>query len=146
MPAQVHTRVDLAVEQLEVALGLFLEDRSVVSALTLAGAAEEVLGTAVVFRGGENAMKEKYEAMNASYQAFGGAPLKWKAFSEGENEARNAAKHMRTPDESTIEVDMKDAALWMLVRACANYDRLDLPRTNRMVEFDNWFYEHVVGV
>ena len=34
----------------------------------------------------------------------------------------------------------------MIVRACDNSDRLGLPRTARMREFENWFYEHVVGV
>ena len=33
---------------------------------------------------------------------------------------------------------------WMVVRE--NSDRLGLPRTARMLEFENWFYEHVVGV
>ena len=33
----------------------------------------------------------------------------------------------------------------MIVRACRNYDLLGLPRTTKMREFENWFYEHVVG-
>jgi hypothetical protein len=44
---QTYNRVDLAAEQLDVALSLFLENQSLVSALTLAGAAEEILGKAL---------------------------------------------------------------------------------------------------
>jgi hypothetical protein len=47
MAKQSYQRIDLATEQLDVALELFLSRRSFVSALTLAGAAEEILGKAL---------------------------------------------------------------------------------------------------
>jgi hypothetical protein len=34
----------------------------------------------------------------------------------------------------------------MIVRACHNHDLLGLPRTAKMREFQDWFYEHVVGL
>jgi hypothetical protein len=39
--------------------------------------------------------------------------------------------------------DPEYAAIWAIVRACDNSNRLGLPRTARMLEFDNWFYENV---
>jgi hypothetical protein len=41
--------------------------------------------------------------------------------------------------------EAEDIALWIIVRACRNYDLLGLPRTEKMREFENWFYEQVVG-
>jgi hypothetical protein len=41
--------------------------------------------------------------------------------------------------------DPEYAAIWAIVRACGNYKCLGLPPTARMLEFDNWFYENVVG-
>jgi len=41
--------------------------------------------------------------------------------------------------------DLEYAAIWAIVRACNNSNRLGLARTARMLEFDNWFYENVVG-
>ena len=41
--------------------------------------------------------------------------------------------------------DLEYAAIWAIVRACDNYNRLGLPRTARMLEFDSWFYENVVA-
>jgi hypothetical protein len=48
---QTYNRVDLATEQLEAALSLFLVEKSYVSTLTLAGAAAEALGKALSDRG-----------------------------------------------------------------------------------------------
>jgi hypothetical protein len=44
MATRTYTSVDLAVDQLNTAIGLFLNRQSYVSALTLAGAAEELIG------------------------------------------------------------------------------------------------------
>jgi hypothetical protein len=44
-----------------------------------------------------------------------------------------------------VAVDLEEAALWMIVRACDNYRRLQLPCTARMLEFENRFYEYVIG-
>jgi DNA-binding transcriptional LysR family regulator len=47
---------------------------------------------------------------------------------------------------STATLDLEEAAHSMIGRACYNSDQLGLPRTVRMSEFEDWFYEHVVGV
>jgi hypothetical protein len=41
------TKIDVAVDQLDWAIRLFLDHRAYVAAITLAGAAEEILGRAV---------------------------------------------------------------------------------------------------
>ena len=146
MPTPTLSRLDLAREQLELAIELFLSGRSDVAALTLAGAAEEVLGQAVKHKGGETAMDSAFETTSHFHRLLHGQELKWKDFADSENEARNAAKHMRNPAEEAITVDMRRAAQWMIVRACGNSDRLDLPRMEGMAVFDNWFYEYEVGV
>ena len=48
--------------------------------------------------------------------------------------------------DAKVTIDLERAAIWMIVRARVNYDRLGLPRTEKMTRFDEWFYEHVVGV
>ena len=144
MADQTYNRIDLAVEQLDVALSLFLEKQSVVSALTLAGAAEEILGKVLSHNGQQNSLEWKYEAVEPTHTMLHQIPLSKADFIRDENRARNAAKHMACASEPSVTVDLEDAALWMIVRACDNSDRLGLPRTTRMLEFENWFYEHVV--
>jgi len=92
LPAQ-HNQIALAAEQLDVAIQLFLDERSDVSALTLAGAAEEILGNAVKLAGGENAIKRAYEVSALTHRYLHDKELKWQDFADKENCARNAAKH-----------------------------------------------------
>ena len=53
---------------------------------------------------------------------------------------------MGAQSDTEVVADLEDEALWMLVRACDNHKRLDLEATPRMAEFDDWFYENVVGI
>jgi hypothetical protein len=138
--------IELAQEQLDVALGLFLSKRSFVSALTLAGAAEEIFGKALKFRGKKTALEYEY-SVSAPVEEF----LRRRSFTlkdliDEKNRVRNAAKHMRDGSEAEVVADLEDEALWMLVRACENHKRLDFQSTPRMREFDDWFHEHVVGI
>ena len=146
MGEATHKRVDLAVEQLGDALRLFLDEQRYASALTLAGAAEEVLGRAVEHGGGTSNLQWKFSKVAQVDQALFGKPLKWSEFVDEENAARNALKHMREPDEHTLDTDLEMAAVWMLVRACDNYRRLGLEETEEMGRFTGWFYENVVGI
>ena len=75
---------------------------------------------------------------------MGGAFL-WKAFVDEKNMARNSVKHMDSKTDETFDADLEDEALWMLVRACDNLLRLGLHPTKRMQQFDEWFYENIVG-
>jgi hypothetical protein len=135
----------LAQEQLEIALSLFLEKKSYASAITLAGAAEEVLGKELVRRGEQPVLDWKFDQMGLVHQLLHGKPLHRTKFVKEENLIRNAVKHFDDNSSPDITVDLEDAACWMLVRACENAQRLGLNIT-QWWEFDNWFYEHVVGI
>jgi len=143
---QAYRRIKLAEEQLDVALELFLSKRSLVSALTLAGAAEEILGQALKFRGKRTTLEFEHSAIEQVETFLRRQPFLWKDFINEKNRVRNAAKHMREQSEAEVIADLEDEALWMLVRACDNHKRLDLDSTSRIAEFDNWFYENVVGI
>ena len=73
-----------------------------------------------------------------------GGETKWKDFIREKNASRNSAKHLN--DQKTLTADLEEAACWMLVRALANRRLLELPELGREREFDDWFYENVVGV
>ena len=146
MMEQTYQRINLAQEQLNVALELFLDGRSYVSSLTLAGAAEEIFGKALFARGEETVLDRNHSAIAPVEELFREKPYSLKEFVNEKNRVRNAAKHMRDQFETEVFADLEDEALWMLARACDNYGRLDLPQTDRMHEFNEWFYEHVIGV
>ena len=146
MAEKTYQRVDLAKEQLENALELFLRRGSFVSALTLAGAAEEILGKALSQRGEKTTLQHEYPLIKPVEELFRNEPFSWKEFVEKKNLARNAAKHMKDASVSIVTADLADEALWMIVRACDNHARLGLQETPLMKEFEDWFYEHVVGL
>jgi hypothetical protein len=147
MPSANYSRLDLASEQLDVALEIFLSERSYVSALSLAGAAEEVFGATLSLRGDENALSYEYSLL-VPVEAYlrRQAKRSWRDFRDGKNFVRNAAKHLDRTGQVDVEADLRSEALWLLVRACDNYRRLSLPVTSRMLDFDDWFLKHVVGV
>ena len=146
MVEAVHSRLELANEQLDVALELFLSKRSFVASLTLAGAAEEIFGKALTHKGKKTTLEYEHTVIAPVEEFLRQKPLTWKVFAKEKNRVRNAAKHMGEKTELDLVADLEDEALWMVVRACDNYQRLDLPSTDRMNEFNEWFLKTVVGV
>ena len=141
MADQTYDKIDLATEQLDDAISLF-KRRRFVSALTLAGAAEEILGRALSHRGQQNSLELKYETLEPILTMR----RKTKEdFIRDENHALIAVTRMESASDTSVTLDLEEAAYSMIVRACENSDRLGLPRTARMREFENYFYEQVVG-
>ena len=83
--------MDLAVEQLEIALDVFLDSASHVSSLTLAGAAEEILGKEAELSGKGSLLREELEMANHLQRIWPGGETKWKDFIKNKNSARNSA-------------------------------------------------------
>jgi len=147
MSNETHNKVDLAIEQLETALSLFLEGKSYVSALTLAGAAEEILGMVAKINRIENSLQESYRHYNDPRLVWLNRPNTWNEFTrKGKNKVRNAVKHLSDANDLTFEADIKDEAVWMLGRAIENYQRLGFGPTELMNKFEEWFYENYVGM
>ena len=143
MTEKTHHRVDLAKEQLDVALELFLSSRSMVSALTLASAAEEILGKALQHCGSKSSLQMSHETIVIPMTHLRKKRYTIEQFSCEQNAARNAAKHMGRSSETTLTADLEDAAMQMIVRAYDNYCRLGFDRTQRMDDFEQWFQKNI---
>lgn len=135
----------MATEQLRTAVRLFLDGTSIVSALTLAGAAEEMLGQEAKRRKGTNAIEERYDLERKFLEVLYRRPIEQKKHRDELNYPRNAVKHFREANESNVFVDLDEAVIWMIVRAFANHKLLELPVLDVEMEFQDWFYENVVG-
>ena len=133
------TKREVAVRQLDQAIRLFLEG-DYLSSLTLAGAAEEILGS-LCERAGKPVAIEKIIAFH------------WKdtdpALSDGDrkkillgvlNRARNAVKHANNPDEATFDLE-PDFAPQMIMRAMPMARILGLP-PSREAQMVRWIKEH----
>jgi hypothetical protein len=133
-------RTDVARLQLEEAIRLFIEDKFL-PALTLAGAAEEILGKLVVQRGGIPVIKESAEAISRLREKTGlslmGARSESQIISEW-NAARNMVKHLVSPEAETVTLNFCDEAYWMIRRGLENALMLHLEIANRG-DFESWF-------
>lgn len=133
------TKAEVAVRQLDQAIRLFLEG-DLLSSLTLAGAAEEILGK-LCERAGKPVSIEQIVAFHYDETD----PV----LPDGErrkillavlNRARNAVKHANNPDEATFDLE-PDFALQMIMRAMPMARNLGLP-PNREAVMVSWIRGH----
>ena len=144
-PPPLHSRIDLACEQLETAITIFSTDGSYISALTLAGAAEEIFGYEIKNRGQTNAVTRRYEQRVRAHAIAKFKPPSFSQLKEKMNYARNAAKHIADKDDKRyvydefFRADPKESAKSMILRAMQNQEILGLPRSPEARRFYAWY-------
>ena len=120
------SKLDAATRQLDVAIDLFLSEKDPLAVITLAGAAEEILGVLAKNNGKDNmidALKELDKKLTGGRD--------FKILNNEVNGLRNALKHANNLDEDFIDYD-EDAPVAYLMRAIVNYNRLGLTLTENM--------------
>jgi hypothetical protein len=133
------SNLEIAHRQIERAIVLFLDDKDYVSALTLAGAAEEILGKLLNKEGKEHWLdsisKGALRAMGfrkselQTPEALKGR----KEISDIANRHKNMLKHYNSDGTITLLVDV--AAAEMIDRAISNYFDLTQRETGAMGRF-----------
>lgn len=136
MAKQAHAIECIALAQLETALRLHRELQDPFSVVTLASAAEEILGKLVMARGGESALDSLKNAGAAIHEHLYGEPGDPARVAKRANRARNALKHWNAADGSTLTVDIHVEATDMLTRAIDNYWTLKTWLTPAMEAFE----------
>jgi hypothetical protein len=107
------TKIEAAIDQLDWAIQLFLDHSAFAAAITLAGAAEEILGRAAADRSAFEQLKKKFS---------NDFSLPEKVVSQAHlNRAKNWLKHWdgRADDEKII-LELDEEAIQYIVRALAN--------------------------
>ncbi|OGU16401.1 MAG: hypothetical protein A2076_03195 [Geobacteraceae bacterium GWC2_53_11] len=119
MTNKVYTRLELATNQLEAAIGLFVAGRDRFSVITLAGAADVILSRLVINTGRENFT----ESVLLSEVAQGGTDLTREGVGKEINDTLsiNHLKHMDDDDDGYIDIDLEECALAAILKALANY-------------------------
>lgn len=121
MAIQAHEKQQVALMQLETALRLWSEGTDYYSVVTLAGAADEILGRLLESRGGVTALASLTQASVAIHLIVHGVAGDEKKIADRANRARNALKHFRSGGEHVVELDIHQEAVDMLDRAISNY-------------------------
>ena len=118
-PFQSIPKKDLARSQLNVALRLYLQSEEYPSCITLAGAAEEVLGKIAADAGHEPALKKALKELLELHRHLWGTEAKESDYAELRNHARNEMKHKCSGTD--VSLDYEQQAAEMLARALENY-------------------------
>ncbi len=135
--------INIALEQLETALRLFKETEEYISVITLAGAADEILGKACREQGIKSALEEMQHSFYLLRAIrFGDSATqekkksdKWLA--DRANHVRNKAKHINPIVEPSLVIDAKQEAKDLISRALDNWWALGNPYSASMLEFHN---------
>jgi hypothetical protein len=131
-PMLIYTKLQLAEIQLERALQLFLDEEDYVCAVTLAGAAEELLGKLREKSGGTSELKALIDDCVTAGQNVYAETWPTKLFSKVFTYPRNEFKHIG--DGSPIVI-LRDAVVPIVGRAITNYRELTGKETSRMTKF-----------
>lgn len=140
------TKTDIALEQLTVAIGFYLQRKHPVAALTLAGAAEEILGKQCEAQRKEPSIRRRAEATRALYTFLWPHRMTpaGKVFVDRRNLARNQAKHNDTGAPVTFNWNRE--AEQMITRGIENYRALVGRETPAMRRFLARKHERGLGV
>ena len=133
-------RGEVARLQLVEAITLFVAEKFL-AALTLAGAAEEILGKLLVRQSVLPVVKESAQAIAQLREKTGLSVMDGKSEKElidEWNAARNMAKHLMSPESESITLNLCDEAYWMIRRALENAEKLRISIENSR-DFENWF-------
>jgi len=115
-------KLDIAVKQLETAIDLFVDRGDYISAITLAGAAEEILGVLVKRSGKHPSVDDLCRSLIAKYVPTADPKHIRDQYL---NKARNSLKHANRAKEDEIAIEVEQEAISMIARALNNLITLD---------------------
>ena len=127
---------DIAIRQFDHALNLYLSNGDLVCALTLAGAAEEILGRLAMLKGHEPALKRSALRKAAMFRALfpKNSDPGVKAFITLSNKPRNMMKHLL--DDPIGNLDLEGETGRLLKRAVENYTLVFGMKNAKMRRFE----------
>jgi hypothetical protein len=135
MPQVTLTPDEIALCQLELALGFYLRRRDFIACITLAGAAEEILGKLSRTQGKTASLERRAQQKHDLFKHLwpGRQDPGLKPFIALSNSTRNVMKHLITTDP--ILVDLEVEAGRLLARAVENYTLIFGAETAKMRQF-----------
>lgn len=124
-------KIDAAVDQLNWAIKLFLDHQAYVPAITLAGAAEEIIGQTLGSEAAFNILKERLSAKTSLSPSVVSQMYL--------NRAKNWLKHWQNmKDEEKTEIELQTEAIQYIVRAVTNLATHDRSCTSETPRFFEW--------
>ena len=133
-------KTTLAREQLEDGASLLFSGRYV-SALTLLGAAEEVLSRLLEEQGGDHPLEDLWAGINEWNRQHGGNDVSKKHVHRVFNEPRNSVKHHTPGELQSVVIFKAPAAAMMAERAAYAAKALGLKYKNSK-QLEEWLHNY----
>jgi len=130
----VLTKLEVAISQLRLSIALFMEEREHISVITLAGAAEEILGNIAAAASLTPALKRRAEGARQLHVALWRDDPGDKVFKELKNKTRNELKHLSSG--APLTVGLEQDCIRMLDRAVENYRLLHKRAAPFVVQYE----------
>jgi hypothetical protein len=130
---------------LESALRTFFDGGDRFAVITLAGAADEILGRFLELGGQTSSVKILAKSAAEMHKLLYKEELPDKHFLLRANMARNSIKHLDSTNDLEVTFDPEDEAMDMLVRATDNYFALGLPESHLVRQFNEWYMKNIIG-
>ena len=127
-----YTKLQVAQHQVDRAIRLLLDEHDPISAITLAGAAEEILGKMIQLQGGTHSLEDFINECITIGRSRFKEEWKTKDFAEMENFYRNELKHYVEGSDITIT---EDCATGIVDRAVENYWRATGNQSDQMKRY-----------
>jgi len=135
---QILSKRRIALLQLERSIRLLEESNDPVCALTLAGAAEEILGQIATQKGRSTTVENWAEYLGSFYDWMGKPRPPRKKLISVHNRVRNALKHNDAGKNTRVRADFRFEAEDMILRAVKNYfEAFDSLPTSKTIR--SWF-------
>lgn len=128
------TKFEVAKIQLVKAIELFCSQEPL-PAITLAGAAEEILRKLVKKGGGTNALEEEIKDQCELYQTVFGCSGEPREFATLMNNSRNELKHLMSGNQ--LEFNLEEEAVNLIQRAIDNFQKLEPGPNTVFKQFDD---------
>ena len=134
-----YSKLEVATQQLDTALRLYFQKKEYFSAITLAGAAEEIFGVYLKIHNQTNAfdnhLKSSLNVYHWLHETEGSRDQMHKTI----NRIKTASKHMQGKHDTSIVCDAREEAKDILDRAISHYYTLmqfeDLEETPKIAKF-----------
>lgn len=136
MTQRSYTRVELAENQLQAAIGLFVSGGDRFSVITLAGAADVILSRLMINAGQENFTETAMKGELARGNEVGTR----EEFGRGINDTLciNELKHMDQGEDGYVDLDPEECAVAAILKAIANYVQLGGREKDFVLAFLAW--------
>jgi len=145
MTTRKYSKLEVATQQLDTALRLYFQRKEYFSAITLAGAAEEIMGVYLEIHGRPNAFESELDSSLRVYRWLYKAEGSRDSMHKTINRVKNSSKHMKGKSDVTLACNARAEAKDVLDRAVSNYYALmefeKLHETSRIRRFN----AHLVG-